>query len=256
MHKVKTQLLYKGRTKIDFHYDDENESVHYYTKHGSKAKLLGVTTVANSGKKDGLVYWAVNCACNHLLKVLNSGAQITARHIEEARKRHEVERDEAASIGKKVHKWCENHVKGIKQDMPTDPSVLNGVVAFLQWVEEHHVLINVSEQIVYSRRHGYVGTLDAEGFVDGKFRLIDFKTSKPSKTSKSGVYKEHRYQVAAYRAAREEEGIKYEADPIIARFDKETGNFETYTIGNSKKDQKAFLGLLAAEKRRKEIGNL
>lgn len=50
------------------------------------------------------------------------------------------------------------------------------------------------EVTVYSREHGYAGTLDAIAELGGRTVLLDFKTSK-------GVYHEYALQLAAYRHA-------------------------------------------------------
>ena len=124
----------------------------------------------------------------------------------------------------------------------------NGVNAFLDFVNTHQVKFFESEKKVYSRKHGYTGTLDAEGIIDNQLCIIDFKTS-------NGIYDEYRFQVAAYLEARKEEtGNKYGAY-WIARFGKETPDFETVRvpIKEHKDDLKAFLGALAIRRRLKAL---
>ena len=126
-----------------------------------------------------------------------------------------------------------------------DENVFNGALAFLKWTSKHGVKFVSTERLVYSRTHGYGGLMDAEAIVDGKLRVIDFKTSKKkkpktkkikgeyvpipcalcSKNDCGGVYDEFRFQTAAYRAAAEEEGSKYDADRMIVSFDKDSAGF-------------------------------
>ena len=218
MHMIDTVNLYNGKVKIDFHFDTENPKIHYYTMHGKKDRLLSVTAVTSMLDKPALIPWAVNLAIEHIDDLIRLGIQITPEHLNEAKNKHRVKSAQAASIGTQVHEWCERYIKNTQQDLPEDPNVLNGVMGFLQWVKEHSVTFGNSEKIVYSKKYKYVGTLDAEAYIDGKLHLIDFKTS-------SGIYNEMRYQVAAYRNAAQEEGAVYEGDNILARFDKQTGNF-------------------------------
>jgi hypothetical protein len=249
MHQTTTQLLYDGNVEINFHWDDEKPRVHYYTIGNSNEKLLGVTTVLGILNKPALIPWAVNMACDQLAQIVQSGVPMTLQHIEDARLAHRKASAQAASIGTQVHEWCSQYIQDTKQELPEDSQVLNGVLGFLQWARQHNVVFEETEKIVYSKKYGYVGTLDAEAIIDGKRCLVDFKTSK-------GIYNEMRYQVAAYQFARQEEfGKIYTGKPIIARFDKATGNFEHIKIKNISKDFKAFKGLLAAKKREQELND-
>ncbi len=67
--------------------------------------------------------------------------------------------------------------------------------------KQHKVKFVSTERIVYSKKHDYIGKMDAEAMVDGKRVLVDFKTS-------SGLYNSVRMQTAAYQKADEEEGAK------------------------------------------------
>ena len=100
--------------------------------------------------------------------------------------------------------------------MPQDTAVLKGVVSFLEWVEKNKVKFLSSEEIVYSRKYGYCGSLDFEARVNGKLYLGDFKTG-------NSLYNEVFMQTAAYAMARIEEGaVKFYDGRYILRIAKET----------------------------------
>ena len=51
-----------------------------------------------------------------------------------------------------------------------------------------------SEKLVFSREHGYAGTADLIGTLNGRLALLDIKTGR-------GVYPEYKLQLAAYAVA-------------------------------------------------------
>ena len=69
------------------------------------------------------------------------------------------------------------------------------------------------EQVVFSRRHGYAGTLDLLARVNGELAVIDFKTSK-------AIYGESFLQNAAYQTAIAEMGHATPAAGYIVRVPK------------------------------------
>lgn len=238
----KTMKLYNGKVEIEFY-----EKSHMYKFQGEKKRLISVTACTGIIDKSGpLMYWAVNLAKAHLLDNLNNGDGVDELVIEEACRQHQLRKEKAATIGSLVHDWAEKYINKEKPAMPKNKNVLNGVIAFLKWVEYHKVKFIASEQMVYSRRKDYVGLFDALVKIKGKLCLIDFKTSK-------GIYPEYRFQLAGYRYAYEEEHGKVIDKNIIAHFDKETGEFQTVVCEDYEKDVKAFLGCLEIKKRLKQI---
>ena len=209
---------------------------------------MSVTGILGCLNKPALVFWAANVVADYLKGRLDAGETITAEMIEEARKEHTRKKQEAASIGTQVHEWAEQYAKA-PIELPTDEKVLNGVIGFLKWVKQHKVRFLASEQIVYSRKYNYVGIMDAEAVVDGKRRLIDFKTS-------NRLYDEYYLQVAAYRQAVEEEVGAYEENALIVRFDKETGAFETRDCPNHKEDLQGFLNTLGVKQWQKKYASV
>lgn len=174
---------------------------------------------------------------DYIKERIEAGSVIDLDTVELSRKAHQNIKEEAATSGKLVHQWAENFIKGVKQDLPNDDQAKNGIMAFLDWVEQHKVKFVSSERLVYSRQYNFCGHMDAEALIDGKLCVIDFKTSK-------GIYPEMLLQTAAYQMAAQEEGSVYDETRYIARFDKETGLFEVKEARNVENDYKAFLAAL------------
>lgn len=242
--------LYKKEIDLEF---DENR--HRFSINGKP--IISVTNVTSViDKSRPLIFWAVGLAKDYLMQNLesliedNKGDKI-AMLIEEAAQQHSIKKQKAADTGTQVHAWVEAFIKAkTKKDwpeIPRDPQVFNGVNAFLKWVDEYEVKFVSSEKIIYSKKHKYAGIMDAEAIIKRKTCVIDFKTSK-------AIYPEMRFQVAAYQAAAEEESEKeYSGNKWLARFDKETGEFETHEFVEQDKDFKAFLAALDLRRRLKEL---
>lgn len=245
----KTFKLYKGSVLIDFY-----EKKHWYRHHNTGATIISVTGVTSIvDKSRPLIIWATRLAETHLTTLINDGKKITVEHVVEACKLHQVRKEEAATSGTLVHKWAEDYIKGLDPELPKDEKILNGVTAFLNWVKEHDVKFYESERMVYSKKHDFVGTLDAIAKIKNRTCLIDFKTS-------NGVYSEMRYQVAGYQLAYEEEtGKKFTGPRYLIRFDKDTGDFHVHNLDedpkNYEKDKAAFLAALALKRREKELSS-
>jgi len=258
MTPTKSTTLYNGKIVIDFF-----EAKHWYCKRGEKGTIVSVTGATGMlDKSRVLMNWATRLARDFLsVEKLNDLVQSQNPEeimalVNEACDLHNVRREEAADLGSQIHDWAEHYIKAKKADREEmikpkalkklDERIVNGITAFLRWINTYKVQFIESEKLVYSKKYDYVGLLDLKAKVNGKLSLVDFKTS-------NGVYNEMRYQVSAYRAADEEEsGDKYEESWII-KFGKEDGEFGAYKIGNHKEDFKAFLGLLEVKKREKEL---
>lgn len=232
------KVLYGGGVTIVYY-----PNSHQYKLDGKN--LLSVTGILGVINKPMLIPWAVNQAVSFLQGHL--GEPITDELLAEAKSQHEKVRDEAASLGHQVHEWCNGYLMGKEPPLPEDIRVMNGVLAFLKWVEEHDVKFTESEKLVYSKQCGYVGTMDAVAIIDGKKCVLDFKTGK-------GVYPEHHMQVAAYRHAAEEEGMEFDGDSVIVQFGKEDGEFKVYPCPNHVDDLNAFLSALEIKKWQKKYG--
>uniref|UniRef100_A0A6H2A1A9 PD-(D/E)XK endonuclease-like domain-containing protein n=1 Tax=viral metagenome TaxID=1070528 RepID=A0A6H2A1A9_9ZZZZ len=163
-----------------------------------------------------------------------------AAAVESAVTEHQKKKDEAATNGKLVHAWAEAHARGVMLGEPRPPvgddlpdQVVQGINAFLDWIEESKVKFLATERMVYSKEHGYYGFADKVIEIGGKRYLGDYKTS-------GGIYPEMYFQVAAYRKAWEEEMGPLDGHMII-RFGKDDGKFEVTTIDSYEEDFQAFL---------------
>jgi hypothetical protein len=233
--------LYNGKVKIEF-----TEGSHRYKING-KSGCPSVTSVTGLLNKPALLFWSANLARDFMLEHLRAGTLFTEELIMEAAKQHTIRKEQAATSGTMVHKWASDYIKGEKPEMPDDENVLRGVTAFLNWVDEHGVKFMASEQIVYSKKHDYVGIMDCKFTLKSEKHKIphcgDFKTS-------SGIYPEMYAQVSAYQEAdAEESGCEY-GDKWIIRFDKKDGTFEarSFPLSRHAQDFGAFLGLLSAKR--------
>lgn len=198
-----------------------------------------VTTVLSVINKPALVNWAANSAIEYVSTQIEAGKaydEIELETIFEAgRKNHYQKKTDAGTIGSFLHKWVEDYIKQQNPSMPVNEALKEAVGKFLNWASEHKVKFLSSEQVVYSQKYGYTGTLDFICKIDGKLYLGDLKTS-------SGIYPEYLIQTAAYRQARTEEypNEKY-AGQMILRIGKE-GGFEFAVV----KDYGVYKEMLVA----------
>lgn len=229
MTEIITTKMYGGEVTVDFY---PNSHMYKVTdpKYGMvKERVKGVTTYLGIKDKSApLVSWATETAGLHLYDVLSSGNPITMDDVREAIGKHRTIKDEAATIGKAMHEWCEYFIKhklgreGYETApvMPADPQIALGIDSFLEWYMAHDVKFVNSERVVYSRKHQYIGTMDFEAVIDGKLTGGDFKSS-------NGLYNTVLAQVSAYQEAAEEEAeatgnpIKFE-NRMAVRLAKET----------------------------------
>jgi ATP-dependent exoDNAse (exonuclease V) beta subunit len=193
-------------------------------------------------KSAPLMAWQERLTREALLEHLASGREFTAEAIREIAGLHRTRKQEAASLGTLVHDWAENFAKGIKQPMPEDPKLLNGVTAFLRWVDDTGFKFTKAEHYVYSKKYGYAGIIDAWGKTRRKLATVDYKTG-------SGVYPEMRFQAAGYQQALQEMLRKKIDERWIVRFDKETGEFHPTLCEDFKADFEAFRACIAISER-------
>ena len=241
---METVKLYKDEIELVF-----NEATHTYTANGEI--VLGVTSITGILDKPALLYWVNNTDIKYLEEVLTPGMTIDELSkvaiISGMKGLFRKRSKDAADIGTAVHAYLEKYLKaGINKqplpDLPVNPLIKKAIEAFIAWTKENDVKFLNSELKVYSRKHKYAGTLDAEAIVNGKHAIVDFKTS-------SGIYPEMYIQTSAYAKALEEErGEKFD-EVWILRIPKDGSEF-----GYAKNDKidlyfKSFLGCLENYKR-------
>ncbi len=253
---TKPASLYNGTINLVFYPDS-----HRYRIEGEKTYLISATACTGVLNKPALIPWALNLAGNFIKEYMVKNGQATALElnavIDEALKQHTIKKTDAADIGSLVHAFAQSFAESKLHGTPTpeiptdgDPKMIAGINAFLDWYIKHDVQFIQVEQIVYSKQHGYCGIFDAVAMVNGKKVIIDYKTSKR-------VYNDHRYQIAGYRGAYEEENGKIDG-AIVLHFDKETGEFDMVELTDEDHaaDYPVFLACYEIKKRDKELTKL
>lgn len=78
-----------------------------------------------------------------------------------------------------------------------EPTIQPSIDAFLDWLNNHQLKVLDVEKQVLSKEHGYIGTLDVLGEIDGQLGVLDLKTSR-------AIWDEYFIQTAAYVQAHNE----------------------------------------------------
>jgi hypothetical protein len=214
--------LYGGKIVVK-HYNTNGR--HSYFVNGKRcASVTGPIGIIDKSRQ--LIRWAVDSDIEFLRQYV--GAKLTHDMLDSAEDYHEEKKAEAANIGTEAHNWIEAYIKGRKPDMPENPAVLQAVSSFLDWVKDQHIKFHSSEDIIYSKKHNYVGELDGRATMGGHagLYLIDYKVS-------SGLYPGVAYQTAAYLKADQEESGQEYAGRWAIRLAKETES--EYNLRQQKK---------------------
>lgn len=229
--------LYNGEVELCF-----DPKTHSYSVDGKP--VPGVTGILEIISKPALVGWAVRVCGEYLEKELKPGIALDEIQIKELcsemKRAHRKASSKAADIGTLAHEWMQQYGEGVSvgvpegMPMPVNREARSACQAFLRWVHGHNVQFLHCEMKIYSRRHNYAGTCDADAIVDGERSIIDYKSS-------SGIYPEMGLQLAAYQCAREEEGYGPYQNRWIIRVPKDGNGFEAKAFPNYEDDLKAFL---------------
>lgn len=246
-----TKTIKSGGQVIDFF-----EESHRYINRNTGESIKSVTSVTNIlAPSNALLYWAANITKDYLIKKMESGKTITIKDIETGVKKFTEKKQEAADIGTLVHDWISKYTETVIKKlptptMPTNPSILNGIMAFRKWEKENRITFIESEKPLYSPSLNYAGIMDAKAIVNGKLSVIDYKTGK--------YYPDMRYQLAAYTNAEQEMSADKIQDQIIVSISKEDGEFEPHHIGidNFAADFDVFRCCLQIAKHRDEVKKL
>lgn len=230
----------------------------YYEIDG--VRYPSVTSVLNVVAKPALIPWARNVALQKARAELYAyvddplfGGQRTIERsqvdyiIEAAKKRPDEVRDQAADLGTRAHTAIDALLQGERPVITPDIEV--PIEAFLTWRGTCGFELTKGERVVWSKQHGYAGTLDGLGIIRDKagqqlaYVVLDWKTS-------NGLYDEFKMQVAAYALALWERETIPVSRAIIVRFGKDKPDFEVHELsGYEIRDAfEAFLGALAVFK--------
>lgn len=153
-----------------------------------KKHLPGVTTITKLLNMPFLVKWA-----NKLGK---QGIDVT-EYVENT-----------ARLGTLIHTIIESHIekKEITLDEYTDEEIdLGGAIFYTHYMpwEQAHVVEPIFVEKQFDSILGYQGIIDFYCKLDGKYTIIDFKTSK-------SISNEHLLQVSAYKNLMEEHNYPVE----------------------------------------------
>lgn len=230
-------------------YDGEIELMFEPFRHQYRESGLvvpSVTTILSVINKPALISWAANTAIESVKAQIEPGKSYDEVQLhtilESSRLAHNKKKTDAGALGTFIHNWVEQHIKGENPGMPVNPNMQSAIFRFLEWEKKYNVKFLVSEQVIFSKKYRYTGTLDFICSIDGKMYIGDLKTS-------SGIYPEMFLQTAAYRYARTEEypEEKYEG-MLIIRVDKNLGDFEFAVCRNYDDYSKMMIGFVAALK--------
>jgi hypothetical protein len=148
-------------------------------------------------------------------------------------KANQKELAKASDIGSQAHRLIEWNLKAsMMEDAGPSPHISDKAQwAFMAW-EDWKRSVNLKpiwiEQTVWSKQHGYAGTMDLFAEVNGKPTVVDWKTGK-------AIYPEAYLQNAAYRHALREMGHGDAVQGIIVRLPKNTEDpeFEAQIVQQS-----------------------
>ena len=268
MIDTKVIKLYGGAVEVRFDQEKHRYTVRDLDDFDPEWRIYpSVTSILHTcvNKADVLTGWAVNCA----LEVFNASIapgkvydEVQLRTIAAAMKAARyVKKNKAADIGTISHEWIakylmewiENGKPKKVPPFPNNPAARSCCTAACAWITKAGFQPTLSEKIIFSRRFGYIGTMDATSSTASVYdnpAIVDWKSSK-------GIYSEYYFQVAAYlNAVAEESGI----DPLgfdrwVIRLGKEDGDFEEKKLARSdyQKDLDAFTGMIPGYHRLTEL---
>lgn len=161
-------------------------------------RVTSILDLAGFNKQSVLMGWVAKIAREYLLGVLKTRA-ITKEDVYTAASKYREESKAALDFGSEFHNIVEVYFRGQKVNrLLNTEQKTNCFNRFLEWVKKENVVADKAEHAVCSRKHGYAGTLDAKGRLNGTEYIIDLKTS-------GGLYDSYPLQLAAYLVAYEEQ---------------------------------------------------
>jgi len=205
-------------------------------------KSISVSKITGMLNKPALMFWAVNCAADHMRDALKD---MPLEGVEEAILRAELEKlisasksahraiaDYSKQVGKEVHGYIEHVVNGNDPEAiynQLSPEAKTCVSAFGDFCEEHGVIPDMGslggdtiafEEPVSGEFGTAGGPVKINGRIDWIYKsgtdsyIVDIKTS-------SGIYPEMGYQLGGYHAL-----WGREAKIAVLRLDKKGKGFE------------------------------
>jgi len=256
--------LYDDTLEIDF---DEKEHLYTATINGEpKGPIDGVTGLLSRvfGLSHAIAGWRQKLQAEYTLekylefqeagafpedfKQLKHGPSSPfIKEITKAKSAWRTIANQATGVGKRVHLFAENW-EGDPVPEDDDPQYVQGCAAVVEFFEGSDFKTISTERVVASIDNWYCGTCDRLIEMDGRYAVMDFKTSKPFVNAWNGPYTEMALQLAAYAIALEEE-LKIEIhDGYIVRLDKTTGRPELHRVQLTLQLKNAWRNVRAIEK--------
>jgi len=158
-------------------------------------------------------------------------------------------KENSADIGTCAHYLCECDAKGIIPDLSIYSQAHidiaeNCYIGYLDWKKAYGITKITSEIQYVSEQYKYGGQIDLLCEGNGRVILGDIKTS-------SGIYAEHRIQVAGYHNLAIESGVHI--DDVFILHLKKNGEFAPYKVANLPLYFEVFKHCLAIYNLHKEI---
>jgi len=179
--------------RVDTFTRNGKPSHHYEDATGKR--IPGVTTLIGDGlPKPALVGWGIKSVAEF---AVDNWSDLNELPPTEMLKRLKgspyAERDKAARRGTEVHALAEELAWGRPVDVP--PELDGHVRSYLDFLDTWEPAPVVTEAVVYDLDAGYAGSLDMIADLAGERWLLDVKTTR------SGVFGDTAFQLAAYRHA-------------------------------------------------------
>jgi hypothetical protein len=274
--------LYNATDPIEIDFQDKG---HAYKVGG--AKKTGVTTIVNCLSKPDLLPWAAYMAAEALkdavMPYVTSATQITKLELkqltDEAKKAHTRKSTWGKDVGSIVHEWIKEEIgqgKEVKvphsiveanlelaknnkfkevKDLQTNYKTAEYCVSqWRKWVADYGIEFIKTEQIVYSKRLDYCGTMDTLFYSSRleKTFIGDYKTSEPQKKRNSRFqivghkpYPEHFAQIAGYDLAYNEE-TEITPDGYMVIYLPKNKPYQAFTRHDVANDRLGWEGLVTA----------
>lgn len=171
------------------------KSAKAHTRYRNKdGKIVpGATTILGVLNKPALVKWANNLG----LQGIDSTKYV----------------DVMAKIGTLAHYMVESYLKSIEPDTSSFSKdeidkAENAVLSFFEWERHNQLEPFLLEKQLVSEQYQFGGTVDCYCKLNGKYTLLDFKTS-------NAIYAEHIIQLSAYKQLLRENGYKVDEVRIL-----------------------------------------
>jgi hypothetical protein len=255
---TESYFFYNGTIELRF---DKKAHVYLLVQGDQLIPQSGVTSTCHIiDKSNALIPWAckkmaekIMASIPRLEPVLGIPCCVTMTTpefealINDAKTAHKEHLEAAGEVGNLAHNWIEGYIKLVLDGtpdathlylsrFPSDERAKNCCIAALDWMQQHNVEWVSTERKIYSRSHGYAGTMDGLCYVDSCSNLrccpnpFKRRLSVADWKSSNYLYMEYMLQTAAYQFAyQEEHGVTIE-DRWVIRLGKEDGQFEPWHL--------------------------